>query len=275
MRVWLGLFASIVSLGAVMAAETIPATGGNIELTPMAHAHVQVEFGGKVIHIDPSNQGNLAAAKPADLVLITDIHQDHMDPLSIDRVRKATTIYVAPPALADKFPGSTTVIANGETKTVDGVSIEAVAAYNLTRGPQPGQLYHTKGRGNGYVLTLGGKRVLFTGDTECTPELKAMKGIDVAFVAMNLPFTMTPQEAADCVKAFKPKIVYPYHYREQGTDPADRNATAFVAALKGTAGVEVKRLEFYPAPPPAAAPGGRGAAPAGAGRGGRGGGRGQ
>ncbi len=264
MRLWLGAAALVTGLGAALAADTIPATGGNIELTPMAHAHVQVEFGGKVIHIDPSNLANFAAAKPADIVLITDIHGDHMDPPSIDRVRKATTQYVAPAALADRFPGATTVIANGETKTVDGVSIQAVAAYNLTRGPSAGQLYHTKGRGNAYLLTLGGKRVLFTGDTECTPELKALTSIDVAFVTMNLPFTMTPQEAADCVKAIKPKMVYPYHYRQQGIEPADKNQTDFVAAMKGTPGIEIKAANFYPAPPPAPV------APAGGGRGGRG-----
>jgi L-ascorbate metabolism protein UlaG (beta-lactamase superfamily) len=262
MRLWITVLALVAGLGATIAADTIPATGGNIELTPMAHAHVQIEYGGKVIHIDPSNLANYAAAKPADLVLITDIHGDHMDPPSIDRVRKATTQYVAPAALADKFPGATTIIANGETKTVDGVSIQAVGAYNLTRGPAAGQLYHTKGRGNAYLLTLGGKRILLTGDTECTPEIKALTNIDVAFVTMNLPFTMPPQEAADCVKAFKPKVVYPYHYRQQGLEPADKNQQDFVAAMKGAAGIEVKPANFYPAP---AAPAGRGG-----GRGGRG-----
>ena len=269
MRLWLGVFALVAGLGATIAADTIPATGGSIELTPMAHAHVQIEFGGKVIHIDPSGQANLAAAKPADIVIITDIHGDHLDPAAIDRVKKASTIFVAPPVLADRFPGKTEVIKNGETKTVDGVSIMGVGAYNLQRGPAAGQLYHDKGRGNAYVLTLGGKRILFTGDTECTPEIKALTNIDVAFVTMNLPFTMPPDEAAACVKAFKPKIVYPYHYRQANIDPANKNQTDFAAAMKGFAGVEVRTPDFYPAP--AGAPG-RGGAPA-AGR--QGGGRGQ
>jgi len=259
MRVWFGALALIVGLSAAMAADTVPATGGNIELTPMAHAHVQIEFGGKVIHIDPSAQAPFAIAKPADLVLITDIHGDHMDPAAIDRVKKATTQYVAPAALADRFPGTTTLIANGETKSVDGVSITAVGAYNLQRGPAAGQLYHTKGRGNAYVLTLGGKRILFTGDTECTPEIKALTNIDVAFVTMNLPFTMPPDEAAACVKAFKPKVVYPYHYRQANLQPADKNQTDFAAAMKGFSGVEVRTPSFYPAPPAAGGrQGGRG-----------------
>jgi L-ascorbate metabolism protein UlaG (beta-lactamase superfamily) len=270
MRLWLGVFALVAGLGAAVVADTIPATGGSIELTPMAHAHVQIEFGGKVIHIDPSGQANLAAAKPADIVIITDVHGDHLDPAAIDRVKKASTIYVAPPVLADRFPGKTEVVKNGETKTVDGVSITGVGAYNLQRGPAAGQFYHEKGRANAYVLTLGGKRILFTGDTECTPEIKALTNIDVAFVTMNLPFTMPPDEAAACVKAFRPKIVYPYHYRQANLEPANKNQTDFAAAMKGFTGVEVRTPDFYPAPP-AAAPG-RGGAPAG---GRQGGGRGQ
>ena len=256
MRLWLGAAALVAAYGTVVAADTIPASGGNIEITPMAHAHVQIEYAGKVIHIDPTTMGSLSMVKPADIVLITDIHGDHMDPAAIDRVKKATTAYVAPAALADRFPGTTTLIANGETKTVEGVQITAVGAYNLTRGPAAGQLYHTKGRGNGYVLTLGGKRIYFAGDTECVPEIKALTNIDAAFLPMNLPFTMTPQEAADCVKAFKPKTVYAYHYRQQGLDPVDKNMQDFVAALKGVPGIDVKMANFYPAPP--APPGGRG-----------------
>ena len=130
-----------------------------------------------------------------------------------------------------------TVIANGEKKTVKGIEIEAVPMYNLQRGPSAGQLFHTKGRGNGYVVTLGDKRIYLAGDTECTPEMKALKSIDVAFVPMNLPYTMPPNEAADCVKAFKPKIVYPYHY--MGSD-----LKVFEDALNGS-GVEVRVRDWY------------------------------
>ena len=204
MRKWFGVFMLVAALGATMAADTIPATGGNIEITPMTHAHVQVEFGGKVLQVDPTNMSNLAAAKPADIVFVTDVHGDHMDPAAIDKIEKNSTIFVAPQALAGKFPGKTEILKNGETRTMDGVSVQAVAAYNLQRGPAPGQLFHDKGRGNAYVLTLGGRRIFFSGDTECVPEIKALTNIDVAFITMNLPYTMPPQEAADCVKAFKP-----------------------------------------------------------------------
>jgi L-ascorbate metabolism protein UlaG (beta-lactamase superfamily) len=256
MQLWFGLAILIAGLGATMAADTIPATGGNIELTPMTHAHVQIEYGGKVIHIDPTNQSALATAKPADIILVTDVHGDHMDPAAIDKIKKNSTMYVAPAALAGKFPGKTEILKNGETRTVDGVSIQAIAAYNLQRGPAAGQLFHDKGRGNAYVLTLGGKRIFFSGDTECVPEIKALTRIDVAFLTMNLPYTMPPQEAADCAKAFKPAVVYAYHYRGMGGPTPEQNQQAFVAAMKGTAGIEVRTPNFYPA------------APAGRGRGG-------
>ena len=249
MRLWLGLTIAMVGLGVAIAADTIPATGGNIELTPMTHAHVQIEFGGKVIHIDPTGQSALASAKPADIILVTDVHGDHMDAAAIDKLKKASTIYVAPNALAGKFPGKTEILKNGETRTVDGVSIQAVAAYNLQRGPAAGQFFHEKGRGNAYILTLGGKRLFFSGDTECVPEIKALTRIDVAFLTMNLPYTMPPQEAADCAKAFKPAIVYAYHYRGMGGPTPEQNQQAFVAAMKGTAGVEVRTPNFYPAAP--------------------------
>lgn len=249
MRLWLGVCGFVVGLGvAAMAADTIPATGGNVVLTPMGHAHVQIEYAGKVIQIDPTGASNLATAKPADIVLVTDVHGDHMDPPSLDKVKKASTIFVAPKALEGKFTGKTEIIANGETKTVGGISITAVAAYNLTRGPAAGQLFHDKGRGNGYILTLGGKRIYFAGDTECVPEIKALTNIDVAFLPMNLPYTMTSEEAAACAKAFKPKVVYAYHYRGMGATP-EQNQAAFVAAMKGTAGIEVRTPNFYvPAP---------------------------
>jgi len=228
---------------AVRAQSVVPATGGNITITPFQHATVQVEYGGKVIQVDPA-QGDLTKAKPGDLVLVTDIHGDHLNPGLIAKVRKPGAPVVMPAAVQQdpagaKIPGPVEVMANGQTKTVAGVSIEAVPMYNLQRGPAAGQLFHTKGRGNGYIVTLGGKRVYFAGDTECTAEMKALKDIDVAFIPMNLPYTMPPSEAAACVKAFKPKIAIPYHY--QGQKPEE-----FQAALKGS-GIEVRLLNWYPA----------------------------
>jgi L-ascorbate metabolism protein UlaG (beta-lactamase superfamily) len=223
------------------ATTTVPATGGDITITAIQHASVQIEHGGTVIQVDPA-QGDFSKAKKADLVLITDIHGDHLNPADIATVRKPGAPVVMPAAVqqqaGDKIPAPIEVMANGASKTVAGVAIEALPMYNIERGPAPGQLFHTKGRGNGYILTLGGKRVYLAGDTECTPEMKALKNIDVAFLPMNLPYTMTPAEAAACAKVFKPKVAIPYHYKGQ-------NPQEFADALKGT-GTDVRLLDWYP-----------------------------
>ena len=189
-----------------------------------------------MIDVDPTAQGNYAGFAAPDIILITDIHGDHLDAATIAKLRKPATKIVAPAAAASQLDHPI-VMANGETNVIDGLTIEAVPMYNLTRGPAPGQFYHDKGRGNGYIVTLGGKRLYIAGDTEGTPEMRAMKNIDVAFIPMNVPYTMTPAEAADAVKAFKPKIVYPYHYR--GSD-----LTVFANALKGT-GIDVRLRDWY------------------------------
>ena len=216
--------------------DKIPATGGDITIQPLNHATLQITWSGHVINVDPVGQADYTGLAAPDIVLVTDIHGDHLDPATIAKVKKATTKIVAPSAAAAKLENPI-VIANGETKTVDGISITAVPMYNLTRGPAAGQLFHDKGRGNGYVITLGGKRIYIAGDTEGVPEMRALKTIDVAFIPMNLPYTMTPEEAADAVKAFAPKIVYPYHYRGQ-------DVNAFAAALKGT-GIDVRQRDWY------------------------------
>jgi L-ascorbate metabolism protein UlaG (beta-lactamase superfamily) len=217
-------------------ADTFQTSAGPVRITPIMHASVLLQAGEKNIYIDPA-QGSYENLPPADLILITDIHGDHMSPDNVRKLSKTGTVVFAPQAVADKVH-TDTVIANGQTKTWQGWTIEAIPAYNLTRGPSAGKLYHDKGRGNGYVLTYGGKRFYFSGDTEAIPEVEALRNIDVAFVCMNLPYTMTPQEAADAVKKFHPAIVYPYHYR--GSD-----LSAFSSALEGS-GIEVRLREWYP-----------------------------
>lgn len=233
----LGAAGFAVAMLHAAASDTIPAAGGNITITPVSHASFQITHGTHVIDVDPVAQANFGSLAAPTMILVTDIHPDHLDPAAIAKLKGPKTTIVAPSAAAAKLDGAV-VIANGEKKDVDGVTVEGVAMYNLQRGPAAGQVFHDKGRGNGYVLTLGGKRLYIAGDTECTPEMKALKNIDVAFLPMNLPYTMTPAEAADCVKAFKPAIVYPYHYRGQDTQ-------AFADALKGVAGVEVRLRDWY------------------------------
>jgi L-ascorbate metabolism protein UlaG (beta-lactamase superfamily) len=218
-------------------AQTFPTSAGPVKITPLYHASTLIEAGGKAIYLDPAKPAKFTGHPKADLILITDIHPDHMDPASIAEVSKAGTEILAPPAVVETVT-TAKPIANGESKTWQGWTIDAVPAYNLTRGPAPGKLFHDKGRGNGYVLTYGGVRFYFSGDTEGVPEMRALKNIDVAFVCMNLPYTMPPDEAADAVKAFHPKVVIPYHYR--GSDLA-----VFQKGLEGT-GIEVRLLEWYP-----------------------------
>lgn len=217
--------------------QTFPTSKGDVNITPIYHASLVIEAGGKVIYLDPAKPSNFSGLPKADLILITDIHPDHMDPNSIQQISKTTTEIIAPPAVV-KTVTTAHPISNGQTTTWNGWRIHAIPMYNLKRGPAPGQLYHPKGRGNGYVLTYGGKRFYFSGDTANIPEMRALKNIDVAFVCMNLPYTMTPEEAAEAVKAFHPKVAIPYHYRGQDT-------TIFKKALEGT-GIDVRLLNWYP-----------------------------
>ncbi len=221
------------------AGDVFKTEAGSLRVVPIGHGTLRLEHAGQQIYVDPHDVSKLEGAPKADLVLITDIHQDHHDPKALAAVRTADTVVVAPPALSKELPGAT-FMKNGERRTIAGVAVEALPMYNLKRGPKPGEVFHPKGRGNGYLLSLGGKRVYVAGDTECTPEMKALKDIDIAFVPMNLPYTMPPEEAAECVAAFRPKVVYPYHFRGS-------NLGGFEAALADVPGVEVRIRDWYPA----------------------------
>ena len=233
-------FSALVLAGAVHVlaaahpAEEFKTSAGPLKITPIMHAALMIEGGGQVIQVDPA-QGNFDGMPPADIVLLTDIHGDHMVPAMIDKVKKPNATIIAPAAVA-KTVTTATVVNNGDTKTVGPFTIEALPMYNLKPNAQ-GQIPHEKGRGNGYVLTFGGFRVYIAGDTDGIPEMRALKNIDVAFVPMNPPYTNPPQEAADAVKAFHPKVVYPYHYR--GSD-----LKVFETALQGT-GIDVRIRDWY------------------------------
>ena len=232
-------FALVASFASLLAASTdsIRTTEGELKITPVTHGSLMLEFKGKVIHVDPWGRGDYTGLPKADLILITDIHGDHLDPAQVKKLKKTGTRIVAPQAVA-RTETEAVVLHNGQKKVVSDLEIEAVPMYNHRRGPSPGKLYHDKGRGNGYVLTLGGKRVYISGDTACIPEMKSLADIDIAFVTMNLPYTMPPEEAAECVKAFKPKIVYPYHYR--GSD-----LNVFTRALEAHPDIEVRLRDWY------------------------------
>ena len=217
--------------------DTFPTSKGPVTVTPVRHATLVLGFDGKTIVLDPWSQAPAGWLPRADLVLITDIHADHFDRDGISAVRKDGTVFVAPAAVQKDFPEAK-ILKNGAKTEHFGISIRAVPMYNTKRGPEPGKLFHDKGRGNGYLLGFGDKTFYFSGDTECIPEMKALKNVDVAFVCMNLPYTMPVEEAAECVKAFKPKVVIPFHYRGSDT-------TAFKTALSATPEVEVRLRDFY------------------------------
>jgi L-ascorbate metabolism protein UlaG (beta-lactamase superfamily) len=210
--------ASLLLFGQINAQDnTLRTDAGVLNIQPIQHASLVLSVGGKNIYVDPVGGAEAfkGAASP-DLILVTDIHGDHFDEKTIDALKKAGTVIVVPKAVADQMKGDKkgVVILNngGKTKQV-GFGITALPMYNL---PETADSRHTKGRGNGYVINIGGKNIYISGDTEDIPEMRALKNIDVAFVCMNLPYTMDINQAASAVLAFKPKIVYPYHYRGSG-----------------------------------------------------------
>ena len=212
----------------------------------MYHGSVMLEFAGTVIDVDPWSQGDYTGLPPADLIVITHTHADHLDRAMVDRLKKPGTTIVGPPAAIDTINcapgcGQVETVSDSEKKTVMGIEFQGVAMYNIVQGSAPGKPFHHRGIGSGYILGFGDTHVYFSGDTECTPEMKALKDISVAFVAMNPPRTMATAEAAECVKAFRPTIVYPYHYRGSKTEE-------FADALKSAPGIEVRlrKLEGEP-----------------------------
>ncbi len=217
--------------------QTFSTSAGPVKITPIYHATAKITAGKDVIVIDPAPPAKIDGIGPADLILITDIHGDHMNAEDVKALSKDGTVVIAPAAVIDTISRSK-LVGNGDSTDWHKWKITAVPMYNIKHKQPNGQPYHDKGRGNGYVLNYGGKNFYFAGDTEGTPEMRALKNIDVAFIPMNLPYTMTPDEAADAVKAFHPKVAIPYHYKGQ-------DITVFKKDLAGS-GIEVRLLDWYP-----------------------------
>ena len=200
-----------------METDTIKTAQGYLAITFLGHATLMVTFGGKTVHVDPvSAEADYTRLPAADLILISHDHHDHLDLEAVKLIRKPGTKIVGNPDAGRQIPGAI-VLKNGESQTVDGFKIEAVPAYNIRHEMSPGVPFHPRGIGNGYVVTFGDKRVYFAGDTENVPEMKQLLDIDIAFLPMNLPYTMTPEMTADAALMFRPKILYPYHYGETDT----------------------------------------------------------
>ncbi len=213
--------------------DTIKTSKGNLEITFIGHASLMFKFDNKIIYIDPfSKLADYSQFPKADLILITHHHGDHLDLSAIEKIKTDKTKIVLTKLCAEKISDGI-IMNNGDDKTVDGLNILAVPAYNLVHKRDNGEPFHPKGEGNGYIITFGEKNVYIAGDTENTPEMKALKNIDIAFLPMNLPYTMTPEMVADAAKAFQPKILYPYH-------TGDTDVSKIVDLMKDTKNVEVR-----------------------------------
>ena len=198
--------------------DAISTSAGDLTISFIGHGTLMFTLGERVVHVDPvSREADYATLPDADLILITHEHGDHLDPAAVEEIRKDGTQIVVSTSCADRLEGAT-VMANGEAATVAGFMVEAVPAYNIVNVRPEGMPYHPKGSGNGYVVTFGDTRVYVAGDTEGTPEMKDLQNIDVAFLPMNLPYTMTPEMVAEAARAFRPGILYPYHFGETDTN---------------------------------------------------------
>ena len=216
-----------------MESDTIKTSKGDLVIRFLGHSSFIIFWDGKIIHVDPvSVEADYAKLPKADMILITHEHDDHLDLKAVSFIKTAATKIVGSPEVGKQIQGAI-VLKNGDTKTVDGLTIEAVPAYNIKHMRAPGKPFHPKGVGNGYVVTFGDKRLYIAGDTENIPEMKKLQNIDIAFLPMNLPFTMTPDMVADAAKMFRPKILYPYHQGETDT-------SKLIALLKDEKNIEVR-----------------------------------
>jgi len=228
------------------ATDVIETSKGPLSIQPIKHATLVFTWQGKTIYADPDGGSKAFEGIAApDILLITDIHGDHFNTETLGAINTSKATIVAPQAvvdkLADNLKSKAKVLNNGQTITEFGISIKAIPMYNLPESPDA---KHTKGRGNGYVVTFGNKNVYLSGDTQGIPEMRSLKNIDVAFVCMNLPYTMDIDEAASAVLDFKPKVVYPYHYRGQ-------NGLADVEAFRkkvndSNSKIDVRLRNWYP-----------------------------
>ncbi|MBI4730705.1 MAG: MBL fold metallo-hydrolase [Chloroflexi bacterium] len=212
--------------------DTFPTSMGQLELYFLGHGSLMLSLNGKFIHVDPfSRVADYAALPKAEIILLTHEHHDHLDLEALKHVRmEKTTVFLT--ELCAQQVQCGIVLKNGGTTSIDGIQVQAVPAYNRVHLRENGQPFHPRGHGNGYVLTFGDLRVYVAGDTEDIPEMKALKDIHIAFLPMNLPYTMTPEMTAEAARSFMPKILYPYHY-------GSTNAQALADLLAGS-GIEVR-----------------------------------
>jgi L-ascorbate metabolism protein UlaG (beta-lactamase superfamily) len=221
------------SFGQTFEEDEIPTSQGPLRITFIGHASLMLRWNNRIIQVDPVSQfADYTQFPKADLILITHEHFDHFDLKAIATLSHEKTVVILTEKCAAKFSAGK-IMSNGQTTTINGIAIEAVPAYNIVHMRSQGVPYHPKGEGNGYVLTLADKNIYIAGDTENIPEMKNLKAIDIAFLPMNLPYTMTPEMVAEAARAIRPKVLYPYHYGETDT-------SQLLALLKDEKGIEVR-----------------------------------
>ena len=227
------IFIATVAARGEFEEDIITTSKGDLKITFIGHGTLMFTFAGKVIHVDPvTREADYSHLPKADLIMVTHEHGDHLDTKAIDIIRQEKTDIVLTEKCAEAVEGGI-IMKNGDVTTVKGFKIEAIPAYNIVHKRGSGAPFHPKGVGNGYVIAFADKRVYVAGDTENTPEMKKLKDIDIAFLPMNLPYTMTPEMVADAAEAFKPKILYPYHY-------GNKDTSRIVELLKDVKEIEVR-----------------------------------
>jgi L-ascorbate metabolism protein UlaG (beta-lactamase superfamily) len=217
--------------------DRFPTSTGELEITFLGHGSLLFTHGGKRVYVDPFTRvADYATLPKADIILITHEHRDHLDPEALAAIRTDTTDVLCTARCAEQLQGGR-IMGNGDSASVQGLSIDGVPAYNIVHKRESGEPFHPRGHGNGYVITFGDLRILVAGDTENTPELKALKDIDVAFLPMNLPYTMTPEMVADVAISIAPRILYPYHF-------GSTNTSRLVELLDGRPDIEVRTRDL-------------------------------
>lgn len=240
-------FMLLLSLHVAAQSDNIATSQGDLSISPVLHSTLVLQWDGKTVYVDPYGGAQMFSSFSApDLVLITDIHGDHLNPETLGELNLENTELIAPQAVIDQLGDiafkETHALGNGESMEWTSLQVEAVPMYNL---PETSDSRHPKGRGNGYVVTFGDKRVYISGDTEDIEEMRQLENIDVAFVCMNMPYTMDVEQAADAVLDFKPAIVYPFHFRGGGGVFSDVEEFKKLVN-EGDASIEVRLRNWYP-----------------------------
>jgi L-ascorbate metabolism protein UlaG (beta-lactamase superfamily) len=227
------MFSKVTSAQSPFESDSFSTPEGDVTIAFIGHGTLMLTMGGKVVHVDPwSSLADYSKLPDADLVLITHEHRDHLDEKAVGEIRRDDTVILANPAAAAAIEGSQS-IKKGEKRTVAGLSIEAVPAYNLVHKRPDGTPFHPKGNGNGYVIGFGGKRIYIAGDTENIPEMGGLGRVDIAFLPVNLPYTMTLEMAAAAARTIRPGILYPYHF-------GDTDIGRLSDMLSGDSDIEVR-----------------------------------